>query len=179
MNNPANIAKPWYREPWPWILMAGPAVVIVAGVITAWLAIRSSDGLVDDDYYKQGLAVNQRMERDHQAATAGLSAEVVTGTDRRELRLFLNTRAGVTLPPKLVLRITHPTRAGFDQKIALESDASGFYIGRLAEPLAGRWHVSLEDEDRNWRITGDWNVDKQPSLRLPAAEQVSSNHHGG
>ena len=25
------LAKPWHREPWPWILMAGPAVGIVAG----------------------------------------------------------------------------------------------------------------------------------------------------
>ena len=22
--------QPWYREPWPWILMAGPAIVVVA-----------------------------------------------------------------------------------------------------------------------------------------------------
>jgi len=28
--------KPWYREPWPWLLMAGPATVLVA-----------------EDYYKQ------------------------------------------------------------------------------------------------------------------------------
>ena len=29
-----TIAKPWYREPWPWLLMLGPAVVVVAGFIT-------------------------------------------------------------------------------------------------------------------------------------------------
>ena len=52
--------QPWYKERWPWILMAGPGLVIVAGVITVWLAVVSNDGLVTDDYYKQGLAVNQR-----------------------------------------------------------------------------------------------------------------------
>jgi hypothetical protein len=41
--------------------------VIVAGFITAWLAVISNDGLVTDDYYKQGLTVNQRLQRDHQA----------------------------------------------------------------------------------------------------------------
>ena len=41
-------SKPWYREPWPWILMAGPAIVVVAGIATAWLAVRSNDGLVED-----------------------------------------------------------------------------------------------------------------------------------
>ena len=57
--------------------MAGPAVVIVAGVITLWLAVRSSDGLVTDDYYKQGLAVNQVLERDHRAAALGLRADLI------------------------------------------------------------------------------------------------------
>ena len=41
---------PWYRHPWPWILMSGPFVVVVAGVITLYLAVVSDDGLVDDDY---------------------------------------------------------------------------------------------------------------------------------
>ena len=26
--------KPWYREPWPWLLMSGPAAVLVAGAAT-------------------------------------------------------------------------------------------------------------------------------------------------
>jgi len=45
-------SRPWYREPWPWILMAGPAAVIVAGIFTMTLAYRTEDGLVADDYYK-------------------------------------------------------------------------------------------------------------------------------
>ena len=35
-------SNPWYKERWPWLLMAGPAIVIVAGFITAWLAIVSN-----------------------------------------------------------------------------------------------------------------------------------------
>ena len=41
-------AAPWYREPWPWLLMLGPLIVIIAGVITAYLAVVTSDGLVED-----------------------------------------------------------------------------------------------------------------------------------
>ncbi len=33
-----GISKPWYRHRWPWILMAGPAIVIVACIITIYLA---------------------------------------------------------------------------------------------------------------------------------------------
>ena len=32
---------PWYREPWPWFLIAGPAIVVVASLSTAVIAVRS------------------------------------------------------------------------------------------------------------------------------------------
>ena len=54
----------WYREPWPWILIAGP---LVGRDRRAWprrvIAVRSDDGMVADDYYKRGLLVNQRCRR--------------------------------------------------------------------------------------------------------------------
>ncbi|MEQ1516273.1 MAG: FixH family protein, partial [Usitatibacteraceae bacterium] len=40
------LPEPWYRQRWPWLLMAGPAIVVVAGFVTLALAIQSSDGLV-------------------------------------------------------------------------------------------------------------------------------------
>ena len=54
-----DATQPWYREPWPWILMAGPAIVVVAGFATLAIAVKTDDGLVADDYYKQGLAINR------------------------------------------------------------------------------------------------------------------------
>src|SRR5688572_10359806 len=71
-----HTAKPWFKEPWPWILMSGPAVVVVAGAFTIWLAFVSSDGLVADDYYKRGLAINQELQRDRVAAERSLTAEM-------------------------------------------------------------------------------------------------------
>lgn len=169
MNRSDRDAKPWYREPWPWILMAGPAVVVVAGIYTAWLAVRSNDGLVDDDYYKQGLAVNQRIARDEVAAGLGLSAELMIGADL-EIRLFLTAREDIAAE-KLFLRITHPTRAGADQSLALHPSGGGLYTGRLSAPLRGRWQVQLEDERHRWRLSGDWDVDKAPTVHIKARTQ--------
>ncbi|MBW7900521.1 MAG: FixH family protein [Rhodocyclaceae bacterium] len=170
MNMPNTSSKPWYREPWPWFLMAGPAIVVVAGFVTAWLAVRSNDGLVEDDYYKQGLAVSQRLARDQEAAHLGLSAELVAGGNGLDLRLFLSGNADAALPEVLQLRIVHPTRAGADQTVALTKDAAGFYVGRLTAPLqGGRWHVMLEDEGHGWRIAGDWLPQEQEAARLRAA----------
>ena len=55
-------SQPWYREPWPWILMAGPAIVVVAGFVTAYLAVTTNDGLVAEDYYRRGIEINRTRE---------------------------------------------------------------------------------------------------------------------
>ena len=57
---------PWYKERWPWILMSGPATVIVAGIVTMWIAFATADTLVVDDYYLRGITINDRLacERD-------------------------------------------------------------------------------------------------------------------
>lgn len=169
MNKTATDTKPWYREPWPWILMAGPAIVVVAGFVTAWLAVVSNDGLVEDDYYKQGLAVNQRMARDKEAEGLGLSAEILLGGEGRQVRLFLTAGDGVALPETLLFKVTHPTRAGSDQSITLQRDGTGFYGGAVPTAIQGRWLVSVEDPAHKWRLNGDWNIEKQPALRLGAA----------
>jgi len=67
----------------------------------------------------------------------------------------------------LILRIAHPTRAGFDQTIVLGSEGGGVYGGKMA-PFAGRRHIALEDIKQEWRLLGDWVPEKQPSLRLHA-----------
>lgn len=35
--------NPWYKEPWPWLLMSGPAIVVVACIITIYLAYSNYD----------------------------------------------------------------------------------------------------------------------------------------
>lgn len=34
---------PWWRVPMVWLVLSGPAVVVVAGVVTAWIAIQGAD----------------------------------------------------------------------------------------------------------------------------------------
>lgn len=159
---------PWYRHPWPWILMAGPFIVIVAGIITLYLAVVSNDGLVDDDYYKQGLAVNQMSARDQMAFRLGLRAEVMQGNGGAQIRIMLRGKSETVLPRTLNLRIVHPTRPGIDQNVLLRADGAGLYTGKLGAPLTGRWHIALEDERREWRLTGDWVIESNAVLRMPA-----------
>jgi uncharacterized protein len=151
--------QPWYREPWPWILMAGPAVVVVAGLVTAWLAVRGEDGLVADDYYKQGLAINQTIVRGAEAVRLGAQAELQFAGDRIRVTL---ANAGVR--GALTLRLVHPTRIGMDQSLNLAEVQPGVYEGLLQDLQPGRWHMVLEDRD--WRLTSDWTVPAAGVLRM-------------
>lgn len=155
---------PWYREPWPWLIMLGPATVIVAGVITTVIAFRGADGLVADDYYKQGLAINRVLEREQRAVGMHVRGTVmyVAATGRVRVQVSADT----PLPAVLTLRLAHPTRAGMDQAVMLRSLQPGLYEGALQLPESKRWLVALEGG--NWRLPGQW--DGRASLRLGAPD---------
>jgi uncharacterized protein len=147
--------NPWYREPWPWILISGPAAVIVAGVITAYIAVANDDPLVVDNYYAEGLAINQVLERDSAATRGGYRAQVLFSADRSRVRAYLTAGAG-SLPNILRLRLVHPTRAALDRTAVLQAAQTGWYEGSIDLGDAPRWRVQLEGEGRDWRLTGEW-----------------------
>src|SRR3970040_1429840 len=97
--------KPWYREPWPWILMSGPAAVLVAGAATAWIAFAGADGLVADDYYKRGLAINKLLAREQEAGRLGISAQIELLQSKIKIQLEGDT------PGSLFVHFAHATRA--------------------------------------------------------------------
>ncbi len=75
-----NSSKPWYAHLWPWLLMLGPFLVVLAASYSGWIAFTRQDAMVVDDYYKQGNAINQDLRRDAVAANLGLGfpARVMT-----------------------------------------------------------------------------------------------------
>ena len=151
MNDFNRNVEPWYRHRWPWLLMAGPGLVVVAGIVTAWIAATTDDGLVADDYYKQGLAVNQVLARNDAAARLQMEARLRLAAGRIELRLA--SHADVALPVRVKVTLAHPTRGGEDQDLILAGE-KGFYAGQMPALGPGRWHVMVEDEAGTWRLAG-------------------------
>ncbi len=162
-------ATPWYRQPWPWLLMAPPLVAVVAGFATLWIAVSSDDGLVADDYYKRGLAINRTLERVEFARTLELQAEVaVEGGDAA---VAMSAREGVSLPQRLRLTLVHPTRAGLDRVVELGRESEGRYRGAVGEIPAGRWNLLLEDEEKLWRMTAQARLPDDKRIVLGAVDR--------
>jgi hypothetical protein len=160
----ADPGQAWYRHRWPWLLMAGPALVVIAGIFTLLLAIRSDDGLVADDYYRQGLAINQLLRRDQLARELGVSAAV--NISEEQVRVLV--RPAQAASPVLRLRLAHPTRAGEDREVVLVARGDGLYTGELVPVGEGTRQLVLEDPAGGWRITGTWKT-RQDGARLEAA----------
>ena len=53
--------QPWWRYGHVWLIIAGPAVVVVAAFVTLAIAIRMPDPVVAEDYYRQGLNINKTL----------------------------------------------------------------------------------------------------------------------
>ena len=147
-------AVPWYREPWPWILISGPAIVIAAGVYTLYLAVIRADPLVVDNYYKEGLAINRVLARDHLALQRGYRAVVMLNERRSLVRVQLT---GTELPAELNVHFIHPTKSGLDRRVVAQQIQPGLYEVSLQLADAGRWDIELGDVQRQWRLTGDWH----------------------
>ena len=163
MERVEQAVQPWYKQGWPWFLMFFPALAVVAGFITLWLAITSFDGMVVDDYYKQGQAIDQEVDRTRNAAALGLLANVDLRAE--SVVVVLQGNPGVALPQGVLLTIVHPTRGGEDQLIAL-GGSNGRYEGRVAPLGVANWALQLEDEARTWRLNGSASLPTETQVRL-------------
>lgn len=142
--------RAWYLEPYVWLIILFPATAIVAGIFTINIAIKSDDGLVVDDYYKQGLEINRTLERDKAATDYGLHANLQFNSDAKLIRLYLTANSNYLLPNEIKLSFRHHTRSGFDQEVLLEKIDDAIYQAVLPKLIAGTFTLQLSAD--NWRL---------------------------
>lgn len=176
----ADAVTPWYRQGWPWFLIALPATAVVGGIITAILAVRGFDGPVVADYYKQGLAINEEVARAQLARELAIAAEAELAgfADGDRVRVVL--QAARPLPPEaaLRLRLAHPGRPGEDRVAVLArtdvdvDNRRAVYVGSLqsaaTRELSGpvAWQVILESPQ--WRIDDSFSASSGGRFNLKA-----------
>lgn len=156
MKNETKESNRWYRVPFVWLVVALPLASVAGSFVSLALAIRSDDGLVEDDYYRRGMAINRVLERDRAAAAHGLESRVELDGARHELRVRLTARQEMTLPENIEFKFMHATRAGVDHSLMIPRHADGAYRAPLSELVPGHWDVQINAQD--WRLTGSFSV---------------------
>jgi hypothetical protein len=167
MRPPREDTKPWYRQFWPWFLIALPGSVVIASMITIYLAANTDDALVKDDYYKQGLAINQDKARERNATKLDvvitLNYDAANGIMRAEIN-----EAAVGSLPQLDIAMAHPTLSSQDASASLEAVAERRFEGPLPLDSSGAvaWHVVVAPPGETWKVRGRWNPYNQPEYVL-------------
>lgn len=142
--------EPWYRQFWPWFLIALPATSVIAGLVTVYIASRGADDLVADDYYREGLTINRRLEKEQRAVELGLSPQLEINGE--SVRIMVDAPGS---PQELVLNLSHPVDAEQDFSARLSRIGPAEYIGRLSIEVGPRWHwYLLPAKDAQWRLDG-------------------------
>jgi hypothetical protein len=135
--------------------MGGPFIVIIASLASAWMAIKSDDGVVAQDYYKRGLLINQQLKHAAPDPESHLGATITVAAGG-EVRVHMEgLREGIAeglaeAPPSLRLKLAHPATGSHPEIVILKRSSDGDYIGALPEQTPGRWIVTLESD--SWRL---------------------------
>jgi hypothetical protein len=163
---------PWYAQRWPWLLMLGPILVIVAGTITGWLAYTRQDAMVVDDYYKRGKAINQDLRRDRVASAMRLSFEARYDAAQGMLRGDL-TSFGKPVAAPFRIRLAHSTLPEKDVTLDVAPDAQGHFEVALPMLERARWQVAVEGGKHDWRLASELRWPLQQSVRIDADPAIA------
>jgi len=167
ISGPQAVPAPWYTHRWPWLLMLGPASVLVAGGIATWLALAHPDAMVVDDYYKQGKAINQDLRRERAASALHLRFQARYLPEPGRLQGHIDS-FGYPMVTPITIRLAHPTLPERDVILVARPDAGGNFSVPLPALEKTHWQVVVEGGGREWRLAGSWDWGRQPALTITA-----------
>lgn len=58
----AHDSKAWWHYGHAWLVFGGPAAVVVACMVTVYIAVTRQDPVVEQDYYRKGIEINQTLK---------------------------------------------------------------------------------------------------------------------
>ncbi|MFQ3230274.1 MAG: hypothetical protein ACI9DO_001646 [Reinekea sp.] len=151
--NLINENTPWYKQFWPWFILSPLIIVIFAGFWMLYTAIVTNDGVIIDNFYKDGLGIEVRTEQDSVARDLGLKGDLRWAGQDLQLSL-----SGVMTgyPDQLSFLVVYPTKSSRDIKVILEHQGAGLYSGQMTEKTSGTRQLQLEpvteSGDSMWRL---------------------------
>lgn len=180
----------WKKEPWLFLVVGGPLIVVCASIATGIIAWRGADPVVAADYYRQGLMINTDLHRDAKARELGLRAEITfdAQTNTLQMQLQAQKQSSQTLPETVQISIASADASlgavnELVRRLPMSQTTAGHYVGNLGNKDASdsgktKLRVNMAEaklmhikvETTEWRLTGDWFDPKQRSIHLVAAK---------
>jgi hypothetical protein len=145
----SNIPKIWYKQFWPWFLIVVPLTSMVLSFTMMNLAFTGEDSMVIDDYYKEGRAINLKIQKLEQAKILDISTKTQVFTDYVEV-IFISGEP--ENGEALTLDFFHSTQKFKDFSVTLLRDANGVYRAPLTGDVLGKWQLSLHPFNEDWKV---------------------------
>jgi nitrogen fixation protein FixH len=128
------------------------AVVISANMTMYYLAYKSFDGLVENNYYKRGLNYQSELDQETNQHKLGWHIDLKNSQDKYIVSAKDN-KGNTIKNAQVKLTFFRPTQAGFDQTINLKEISPGIYDKSIKLPLPGIWdiYIEVEKEKDKWK----------------------------
>jgi len=145
-------ANPWYKEPWPFILISITGLGVIAGTTLAVIGFSNPPEIVSGQFGSLAKFVTEDSSRVEQARSLGLAGRVALEGDT--IVLELSALDPASLPEQLMMQFQHPATSAGDSVALLTHQGQGEYRGRYAEPPHARSHVTVTDLSQSWSLAG-------------------------
>ena len=160
---------PWYRQFWPWFIMALPASAVVAGLYTVWLAMQTGDSLVVHSSDGMNIVTERNLDAEREALRLGLTAMIDIQVETGAVAVAIRSELETKLPAALQLRLRHATMASRDVDVPIFQampNAAGdpVWVGHFNTTPAGLYQLILSSGD-TWRLSAEWSGQTQIQLK--------------
>ncbi|RMA81399.1 FixH family protein [Umboniibacter marinipuniceus] len=160
----------WFKQPWALFVLGILLVDVVFALIFVGRSISGADDVVVSDYYKEGLAINERIAKADEAQALGLEANITFDQLDEVVEVVVDLNLNPEQADTLILRLIHPVSEDLDQQFIVQRVGDSLRFEGLGEGnLIHRWYVQIEPLARSsWLLTGELDLSVRNSVRLEA-----------
>ena len=139
------------RNYWPWLLVSIPFTAVIFGIFMVTLTAFYPDDLVVDDYYREGMAINRRLDTDENARQLRVKA-ILISSEKKHLEIAIENVKDAAIEMSLF----HVTDKTLDRHFILLPDGGEIYTSQSADLTVlqeiGVWYIELVSGDGKWRL---------------------------
>lgn len=118
--------------------------------------------MVNDNYYLEGLSINERLKQQQQAVELSVTANLLFAEESGTVTVYLNGD-GAT-PETLFLSISALGDTELDQSFTLKKINPRLFSGALKTLHKGRFYINLEPDHREWLLLNEINLPSQDTF---------------